>query len=1055
MKYGKLKITRLAAIAVFLLTAGCSGEPGNGGGQGTVVPGEDVTVFMTLNVPGAASTRGLTSEQEKAVRTIDVLVFDSNLELSDRKPGQLDNSPGGMSFSVILKASENDNDKFRIMALANVRHITHSIFEGAELGGHKGKGYDEIRAMLQAAVPSRSDLASKGIPMWGELKDMVLLAGTDNSYEMNLLRSLARIDIGTNPDPVFAGTGQITGWAALDNFSLEEVYVYNGNSYYALSPDRNNYNFASTKVSAISLPRATGKNSSPVLYSDALMPGTVTRDEGKGIGVTADIYTGEADVKMGTSGAYGDGNHAGRMAMVAAGYYSPDPRTPNTTVLSYYRLDFLEGVNGTVLMDILRNNNYQVVIRSVSGPGSGTKEEAFEQFDTDIVAAVNSWSDPKQGGTTIDGDYYLRVNPYDFELDKWARADEEITIETNVSETNGASWSATVEKYADTDPAPTWLTITPGTGSGRNGGVLKFNLEQVPATFTEPDSRSARLRISAGTMVHDIIVTQTGRDSEHLLRLSHSELVFAGRKWDETGRQWVDPDPQTITVNWNPRRWPYYLDLTDYTGGGVDMATVIPDENNTPALTVSPAAIGDDNRYLAANPFFERSSRLAFTAKNTDGTGSITKRILIRQIYYSLVVGGTKDYYFQGNTYTLNIRSNSPWTATFGGDESIFASCSGTSGAGNTSSGENLTFTIAPSAKPDTRATVTFSSPDNLFPPQTFNIIAQDELPNCYVIPPNDYRYIPIRKAYRVWKLDRDLYNDSGNTLPSGTQEAVLLWQDTPGLIPSVSFSKIGNEVHIFVPAAYGKQGNAVVALTIDGKIYWSWHIWVTNDNPENTAYQEQANGYTFMDRNLGASGTGGYEAFGLYYEGGRKDPFPPTAAATGNVRKTVYDIKNNVLEYNQAGGITTVSAPPYDGLPESIRNPMDYLYGAYGNTHWHGLLYDATRTDLWENGIYKSDYDPCPKGWRVATEASLSGMSGLNQGIGSGSGGFLWNGMWFPTQWQLNFANGLVSGTTTAEFALWYTRTRGTPLMLVNSTTERGSNSRQCNGAPVRCVKY
>lgn len=1043
-------------MAAFLLFSGCSRELETGVyGQETIVSGENVKMLVTLNIPRAELTRGMNSVQETTVNNIDVFVFDKDLKLTDWQHGQLEEGSDGVSFSTVLKASKNDYDKFRIMVLANVRDTIYDIFEGPGLGGHKGKIYDEVRTLLSATVPSYFNLASKGIPMWGEMEDMVLLTETEHVYSMDLLRSLARIDIGTNHDPVFSTTGQITGWAALDNFSLEKLYVYNGNSDYALSADRSNYNFTNAKVNAVSLPPAVAKNSVPVLYSDAQMSGTVTRDDGKGIGITANVYTGEADVKMGSSGVYGDVNHAERMALVAAGYYSPDPNTPNTTVLSYYRLDFLEGTNGTTLMDILRNNNYQVVIRSVSGPGSQTKEEAFKRFDTDIVAVVNRWSDPKQEGTTVDGDYYLKVNPYDFELDKWARTDEEITIETNVSETNGANWNATVEKYAEDDPAPVWLAVTPGTESGRSGGVLKFNLEQVPLTFTESDSRSARLRISAGTMVHDIIVIQTGQDSEHLLRLSHSELVFAGRKWDKDCQQWVDPDPQTITVNWNPRRWPYSLDLTDYTGSGVDVVTAIPDENNTPALTISPMAIEADNRYLAANPFFERSSRLAFTAKNTDGTESITKRILIRQIYYSLVVSGTKDYYFQGNTYTLNIKSNSPWTATFGGDERIFANCSGTSGTGNTSSGENLIFTITPSATPGTRATVTFSSPEHLFPPQTFNIIAQDELPNCYVISSDNFRLIPVRKAYRVWELDRDLYDDNGSTLPSGKRGAVVLWQDTPGLISSTPIiTGSDRNANISFTTAYNKQGNAVIAFTIDDKVYWSWHIWVTNDNPENTAYQKQANGYTFMDRNLGASGASGYDAFGLYYEGGRKDPFPPPAAINSNKRRPVYNADGE-LQYNEPGGIMTVSAPPYDGLPESIQKPMDYLYGAYGGTHWYGLLYDATRTDLWENSTYKSDYDPCPKGWRVATEASLAGMPGLPQGISSGSGGFNWNGLYFPAQYHLSYGNGLVSGTTTSEFALWYTRTGNrTPLMLVNSTTERGANSRQCNGAPVRCVK-
>ena len=83
-------------------------------------------------------------------------------------------------------------------------------------------------------------------------------------------------------------------------------------------------------------------------------------------------------------------------------------------------------------------------------------------------------------------------------------------------------------------------------------------------------------------------------------------------------------------------------------------------------------------------------------------------------------------------------------------------------------------------------------------------------------------------------------------------------------------------------------KGNAVVAFKVDGTIYWSWHIWVT-DNPENgIAYSQgtetdiDGNPITvqYMDRNLGAVtntflGKDWQKTGGLLYEWGRKDPFP------------------------------------------------------------------------------------------------------------------------------------------------------------------------------------
>lgn len=78
------------------------------------------------------------------------------------------------------------------------------------------------------------------------------------------------------------------------------------------------------------------------------------------------------------------------------------------------------------------------------------------------------------------------------------------------------------------------------------------------------------------------------------------------------------------------------------------------------------------------------------------------------------------------------------------------------------------------------------------------------------------------------------------------------------------------------------QSGNAVIAMKVNGKIYWSWHIWCTDYDPNLEGGQQEFNGYTWMDRNLGATYNnydekqGGIESKGFLYQWGRKDPFPP-----------------------------------------------------------------------------------------------------------------------------------------------------------------------------------
>lgn len=95
------------------------------------------------------------------------------------------------------------------------------------------------------------------------------------------------------------------------------------------------------------------------------------------------------------------------------------------------------------------------------------------------------------------------------------------------------------------------------------------------------------------------------------------------------------------------------------------------------------------------------------------------------------------------------------------------------------------------------------------------------------------------------------------------------LWTDSEGLVSGVALDTTSGD--IFLTVGEGR-GNALVALMQDGKVVWSWHVWVT-DAPQTMTY---GNGTVFMDRNLGAVGTtaGGTDAYGMYYQWGRKDPF-------------------------------------------------------------------------------------------------------------------------------------------------------------------------------------
>ena len=213
----------------------------------------------------------------------------------------------------------------------------------------------------------------------------------------------------------------------------------------------------------------------------------------------------------------------------------------------------------------------------------------------------------------------------------------------------------------------------------------------------------------------------------------------------------------------------------------------------------------------------------------------------------------------------------------------------------------------------------------------------------------------------------------------------------------------VAEHIYIMTKPEFNNYGNLVVAVrdTRNGsnEILWSWHLWLTDYNPyytpdrqskpegdaalANKAYFEQViNGQLhhyrdatsggsvwgtdgayettlIMDRNIGAMGPGGL-GYGtnlqgrgaLYYQFGRKDPFPGSVAHYLN------------------GGSGAEGGPyfPYAPAPAAIHNsvnaPTTYYYD--GGANWTNKQSDATY--LWNDKECtstsqkkKSIFDPSP----------------------------------------------------------------------------------------------
>lgn len=206
---------------------------------------------------------------------------------------------------------------------------------------------------------------------------------------------------------------------------------------------------------------------------------------------------------------------------------------------------------------------------------------------------------------------------------------------------------------------------------------------------------------------------------------------------------------------------------------------------------------------------------------------------------------------------------------------------------------------------------------------------------------------------------------------------AALLWQDAPALLSDVRLE----EGRVHFTAGEG-QGNALIAVRdADGRILWSWHIWVTDYDPSSQA--PKLNGLSWMTRNLGALSDDYDEtgsAKGFVYQWGRKDPFPSGAGWNDLNDITVYDASGTAATDLFANEQVTAS----NNLQNAVEHPTTFYYGTrIGDDYYDWLTADGTAKNnrLWETAADggKTLFDPCPPGWRVPRNGSWKGVNEAN----------------------------------------------------------------------------
>lgn len=277
---------------------------------------------------------------------------------------------------------------------------------------------------------------------------------------------------------------------------------------------------------------------------------------------------------------------------------------------------------------------------------------------------------------------------------------------------------------------------------------------------------------------------------------------------------------------------------------------------------------------------------------------------------------------------------------------------------------------------------------------------------NCYMLQSGASVDVPVERANEgTIEIDGSIFDSKKNyyQIKSNTVwEAELVWESSPNLITLTNNSGTGalntqtSAKNAFTVTASSSipEGNAVVAVKnkTTGDILWSWHIWVTDyqgdfmtlNNEDWEHEYDPAPDFAetwgvvksyIMDRPLGAASNTKDQlaSCGLYYQWGRKDPFPGLGQKLGSWTANNAD---PVMVYNKQGNevytmkaSVNIPADKTNNLTSAIRNPFTFytspndIYDWFATKKGNDLLWGQNST---MNPGRKTVYDPCPKGWRV-----------------------------------------------------------------------------------------
>ena len=454
----KYTIHLISGLLLALLTAGCVADRNV---SDCITEGEEVELEFAFQVPALeTSLRQLSADQEKQIKSIQVLVFNTdgiNDEAQEtfayEAPVRNFETSTADGYTRIRCKLTSTAKPMRVVCIANANINTQGF-------ANKTKGVILNEDVMKELFTEKwATDGSKFIPMWGESDKQAVSRDTkfndctasNDKGVIHLVRALARIDVGCSFDETEPADDKAKGNT---DFKIKSVRVYRyAQSMYVTGTQA--LTFRMMGATREPLPH-TPEGMTAADDNNPLVFPAKTEEDAKGY--VRNIYIPEISNHL--DNGQNKGKDA-RTCLVIGGSYKGGKET-------YYRVDFITRRDGAPKdeikeqLDVLRNHRYRFNITKVAGPGTETEEEALTTEPVNLTCDVVVWDEGKVDKIVYDGQYYLSVSKDKFHFGKDATS-ENYKIRTNwpdgykIVDETGKVW-ATSQGEAETNNQ--WVYFT-------------------------------------------------------------------------------------------------------------------------------------------------------------------------------------------------------------------------------------------------------------------------------------------------------------------------------------------------------------------------------------------------------------------------------------------------------------------------------------------------------------------------------------------------------------------------------------------------------------------